>query len=62
MKQRKKLNALKAKTDRLFDDMNREKSKIMSFMNLDYLSLREEDKLIFGNSGQSYIKLISAVE
>lgn len=40
-----KINALKAKTDRLFDDMNREKSKIMSFMNLDYLSLREEDKL-----------------
>ena len=43
-----KINALKAKTDRLFDDMNREKSKIMSFMNLDYLSLREEDKLFFG--------------
>ena len=32
-----KINALKAKTDRLFDDMNREKYKIMSFMNLDYL-------------------------
>lgn len=44
----KKINALKAKTDRLFDDMNREKSKIMSFMNLDYLSLREEDKLFLG--------------
>ena len=43
-----KMNALKAKTDRLFDDMNREKSKIMSFMNLDYLSLREEDKLFLG--------------
>ena len=43
-----KRNALKAKTDRLFDDMNREKSKIMSFMNLDYLSLREEDKLFLG--------------
>ena len=43
-----KINALKAKTDRLFDDMNREKSKIMSFMNLDYLSLREEDKLFLG--------------
>lgn len=40
-----KINALKAKIDRLFDDMNREKSKIMSFTNLDYLSLREEDKL-----------------
>ena len=44
----KKINALKAKTDRLFDDMNREKSKIMSFMNLDYLSLQEEDKLFLG--------------
>lgn len=43
-----KINALKAKTNRLFDDMNREKSKIMSFMNLDYLSLREEDKLFLG--------------
>ena len=43
-----KINALKAKTDRLFDDMNREKSKLMSFMNLDYLSLREEDKLFLG--------------
>ena len=43
-----KVNALKAKTDRLFDDMNREKSKIMSFMNLDYLSLQEEDKLFLG--------------
>ena len=43
-----KINALKAKTDRLFDDMNREKSKIMSFMNFDYLSLREEDKLFLG--------------
>ena len=43
-----KINALKAKTDGLFDDMNREKSKIMSFMNLDYLSLREEDKLFLG--------------
>ncbi len=43
-----KINALKTKTDRLFDDMNREKSKIMSFMNLDYLSLREEDKLFLG--------------
>ncbi len=43
-----KINALKAKTDQLFDDMNREKSKIMSFMNLDYLSLREEDKLFLG--------------
>ncbi len=43
-----KINALKAKTDRLFGDMNREKSKIMSFMNLDYLSLREEDKLFLG--------------
>ena len=43
-----KINALKAKTDRLFDDMNREKSKIMSFMNLDYLSLQEEDKLFLG--------------
>ena len=43
-----KINALKAKTDRLFDDMNRGKSKIMSFMNLDYLSLREEDKLFLG--------------
>lgn len=43
-----KINALKVKTNRLFDDMNREKSKIMSFMNLDYLSLREEDKLFLG--------------
>lgn len=43
-----KINALKAKTDRLFGDMNREKSKIMSFMNLDYLFLREEDKLFLG--------------
>ena len=43
-----KINALKAETDRLFDDMNREKSKIMSFMNLDYLSLQEEDKLFLG--------------
>ena len=45
---KEKINALKAKTDRLFDDMNREKSKIMSFMNLDYLSLQEEDKLFLG--------------
>lgn len=43
-----KINSLKAKTDLLFGDMNREKAKIMSFMNLDYLSLREEDKLFLG--------------
>lgn len=43
-----KVKALKTKTDILFDDMNKQRNQIISFMNLDYLSIEDEDKLFMG--------------
>lgn len=43
-----RVKALKARTDILFEDMNKQRNKITGFMNLDYLSIEDEDKLFMG--------------
>lgn len=43
-----KVNTLKAKTDLLFNDMSKQRSKIIGFMNLDYLTIEDEDKMFLG--------------
>ena len=43
-----KINALQVKTDLLFTDMNRQKNKITGFINFDYLTIEEDDKLFLG--------------
>lgn len=43
-----KIRALKSKTDVLFEDLDRQRTKIMEFMNLDYVTMKEEDKLFLG--------------
>ena len=43
-----KVKALKARTDILFNDMNKQRNRITGFMNLDYLSIEDEDKLFMG--------------
>lgn len=43
-----KVNALKARTDLLFNDMNKQRNKIIGFMNLDYLSIEDKDKVFLG--------------
>lgn len=43
-----KVNALKAKTDLLFNNMNIQKDKIIGFMNVDYLTIDDEDKKYLG--------------
>lgn len=43
-----KVKALKARTDILFNDMNKQRNRITGFMNLDYLSIDDEDKLFMG--------------
>lgn len=43
-----KVKALKAKTELLFEDMNKQRNRITEFMNLDYGSIGDEDKLFMG--------------
>lgn len=43
-----KVNALKTKTNVLYDDMNQQRDKITGFMNADYLSLEKEDQYFLG--------------
>ena len=43
-----KVKALKARTNILFNDMNKQRNRITGFMNLDYLSIDDEDKLFMG--------------
>ena len=43
-----KVKALKARTNILFNDMNKQRNRITGFMNLDYLSIEDEDKLFMG--------------
>lgn len=43
-----KVNALKAKTDLLFNNMNIQKDKIIGSMNVDYLTIDDEDKKYLG--------------
>ena len=43
-----RIKDLKEKTDVLFDDMNKQRNKIIGFMNLDYLSFEDDDKLFMG--------------
>lgn len=39
-----KVNSLRAKTDILYTDMDKQRVKILKFLNADYLSLEDEDK------------------
>lgn len=43
-----KVNALKTKTDLLFNDMNKQKEKITGFMNVNYLTIEDKDKIFLG--------------
>ena len=40
-----RVNSLKTRTNLLFNDMTKQRNKITTFMNLDYLSIEDEDKL-----------------
>lgn len=43
-----KVNSLRAKTDILYTDMDKQRVKILKFLNADYLSLEDEDKYFLG--------------
>lgn len=43
-----KENSLRAKTDILYTDMDKQRAKILKFLNADYLSLEDEDKYFLG--------------
>ena len=43
-----KIKELKAKTDTLFDDMNKQRNRITGFTNLDYLFFEDDDKYFMG--------------
>lgn len=42
------VNSLRAKTDILYTDMDKQRAKILKFLNADYLSLEDEDKYFLG--------------
>ena len=44
----KAVNSLRAKTDILYTDMDKQRVKILKFLNTDYLSLEDEDKYFLG--------------
>lgn len=57
-----KVNALISKTELIFLDMKRQKDKIVSCMNVDYLSLQDEEKLFLGslvNNTESLSRLLN---
>ena len=43
-----KVNSLRAKTDILYTDMDKQRAKILKFLNADYLSLEDEEKYFLG--------------
>ncbi|WP_278493789.1 hypothetical protein [Eubacterium ramulus] len=43
-----KVNSLRAKTGILYTDMDKQRAKILKFLNADYLSLEDEDKYFLG--------------
>ena len=43
-----KVNSLRAKTDILYTDMDKQRAKILKFLNADYISLEDEDKYFLG--------------
>lgn len=43
-----KVNSLRAKTDILYTDMDKQRAKILKFLNADYLSLEDGDKYFLG--------------
>ena len=43
-----KVSSLRAKTDILYTDMDKQRVKILKFLNTDYLSLEDEDKYFLG--------------
>lgn len=43
-----KIKALRSKTDWLYNDMNEQKNRITGFMNLDYMSIGNDDKCFLG--------------
>ena len=43
-----KIKSLKSRTDLLYNDMDRQRSKITRFMNRDYMSISDDDKYFLG--------------
>lgn len=43
-----KVNALKTETDLLFNDVSKQRDKLTGFMNLNYLTIGDEDKIFLG--------------
>lgn len=44
-----KINALKTKTEAIYNDMNQQRDTIIAYMNRDYLSLEDEEKYFLGS-------------
>lgn len=61
-----KVNSLRAKTDILYTDMDKQRVKILKFLNADYLSLEDEDKYFLGtlvnNTLSLYVLLNETVQ
>lgn len=43
-----KIKSLKSRTDLLYNDMNKQRDRIIDFMNLDYISMLDDDKYFLG--------------
>ena len=52
-----KVNSLRAKTDILYTDMDKQRVKILKFLNADYLSLEDEDKYFLGTLVNNTLRL-----
>jgi len=44
-----KIKSLKSRTDLLYNDMDRQRNKITGFLNLDYMSISDDDKYFLGS-------------
>lgn len=44
-----KVKALRVKTETIYNDMNQQRDKIIAYMNMDYLSLGDEEKYFLGS-------------
>ncbi len=44
-----KVKALRVKTETIYNDMNQQRDKIIAYMNMDYLSLEDEEKYFLGS-------------
>lgn len=52
-----KVNSLRAKTGILYTDMDKQRAKILKFLNADYLSLEDEDKYFLGTLVNNMLSL-----